>query len=161
MKAYLIIGVAGSGKTTVGLKLAERLHGEFLDADDYHPESNVRKMAAGIPLEDADRLPWLDNLVGAMMTRLDNPGSVVLACSALKASFRERFRKALPDIRIIYLKGSRDLIARRLSQREEHFFKEELLQSQFAALEEPCDGLTVSINQTPDRIVEEIVAQLG
>ena len=153
----IVMGVAGSGKTTVGQALAGHLGWEFYDADGFHPAANITKMASGIPLDDSDRLPWLASLhalISASLTE-DRPG--VLACSALKESYRERLLEGNNDVLIVYLKGSYDLIWSRISARHDHYMNPELLKSQFEALEEPTDVLTVDISMTVEEIVQQIV----
>jgi gluconokinase len=125
------MGVSGSGKTTVGIALADALAVRFVDADDLHPVSNVEKMAANIPLTDDDRWPWLDD-VGRVLA----DGAVVVACSALRRAYRDRLRMAAPALRLLYLHGSRDLLAERMRHRD-HFMPVALLDSQLATLEEP------------------------
>ncbi len=157
-RPILLMGVSGAGKTTIGRLLAERLGGRFLDGDDLHPEANRRKMAAGVPLDDADRLPWLDRVRDAMETDR-GPGPLVVACSALKASYRAHLGRGL--YRLVYLHGAPGLIRRRLGDRTGHFMPARLLDSQFAALEEPADALVVEIDGPPEAIVERIVAGLA
>lgn len=157
----VLMGVSGSGKTTVGQALASRLGWKLLDADDYHPPANIEKMSRGVPLEDADRWPWLDRLNG-MMREADARGeSALLACSALKARYRERLGAGLGDVRWVYLKGEFDLIEARLLARKGHYMKAGLLQSQFAALEEPGDALVVDIAEAPAQIAARLATQLG
>ena len=146
----VVMGVAGSGKTLVGRMLAGALRWPFLDADDFHPVQNIAKMASGIPLDDDDRIPWLD----AMHAKLGSMEDAVLACSALKARYRERLRAGL-DVRFVFLRGSRELIAERVGNRE-HFFAPELVDSQFAALEEPRDAIVIDAAKPADAIVDEI-----
>ena len=154
------MGVTGSGKTTIGVLLAQRLGWEFADADSFHSPANVEKMRQGIALDDADRAPWLRALHDAMEGWAAEHKNVVLACSALKRSYRDEL--CVPgETRFVYLKGSYDLIYRRLKQRHGHFASETILASQFAALEEPDDAITIDIDQTEDEIVAEIVRQLG
>lgn len=154
------MGVAGSGKTTVGRRLAEELGWEFYDADDFHPPSNVEKMARGVPLDDADRGPWLESLRGLVRAALEGGAGAVLACSALKERYRERL---LVDgrVRLVYLKGDRGLIGRRLAARRGHFMKPELLDSQLAALEEPPPETHIDISPDPAAVVRAIRARLG
>jgi gluconokinase len=153
---YLIMGVSGCGKTTVGQLLAENLGWAFYDADDFHPPANVAKMANGIPLEDTDREPWLQKLheLIASCLQADQPG--VLACSALKARYRHTLMADNPGVELVYLKGSYDLIWSRMADRADHYMKPEMLQSQFEALEEPLDALVVDINDPVEQIVERI-----
>jgi gluconokinase len=152
----LVMGVSGSGKNTVGEVLAERLGFEFIDGDDYHPAENVAKMAAGTPLTDADRWPWLDRL----NSLLKGKTNAVLACSALKAAYRERLRQGIHDFRIVYLEGSEALIAKRVAARKHRYMPASLLASQFAALEPPRDAITVNVGGTPEEAVAEALRQL-
>jgi len=156
----IVMGVVGAGKTTVGRMLAAQLKWEFADADDFHPSSNVEKIRNGIPLNDADREPWLDLLHQAMARWITAGANVVLACSALKRSYRSKL-KVSPEVRFVYLKGSAELIAERLRQRHGHFAGQSILTSQLADLEEPDDALTVEVSSSPEQIVEEIRKGLG
>jgi gluconokinase len=156
----VLMGVSGSGKTSVGEAMEQRLGWPLLDADTYHPPANIEKMSRGVPLEDSDRWPWLDRL-NAMVREADARGeSALLACSALKARYRERLAAGLRDVRWVYLKGDFALIESRLMARKGHYMKAGLLQSQFAALEEPSDALVVDIADAPARIAERLVKQL-
>ena len=155
----LVMGVAGSGKSTVGRSVAERLGWVFLEADDYHAANNREKMNRGIPLTDADRRPWLDSMHSKLVA-VDRSGeNAVLACSALKQEYRQRLTDGV-DVRLVYLKGSKALIADRLRRRAGHFAGEPILDDQFAVLEEPRDAFTVDIAKTPGEIVGEIVRDL-
>jgi gluconokinase len=151
----IVMGVVGSGKTTVGKMLAAQLGWEFADADDFHPQSNIQKIARGIPLTDADREPWLDRLRSVILGWIASHRSVVLACSALKRSYRAEL-KAGRGVQFVYLKGSAALIADRLRARHGHFAGESILASQFADLEEPNDAITVEISQSAQEIVAAI-----
>ena len=154
------MGVSGSGKTTVGRALAQELGWRFNDADDLHPKANVAKMARGEPLTDDDRWPWFDRIV-AEMRRLNATGeSAVIACSALKASYRKRLA-AGGDVRIVYLKGDAATIEPRLARRSGHFMPASLLPSQFATLEEPADAIVVDIRQPIETQVAAIARALG
>lgn len=151
----LIMGVEGSGKSTVGQMLAERLGWVFLEADDFHSVANKEKMRGGTHLSDADRLPWLQ-AIHAEMQRQDAAGkNVVLACSALKEDYRRRLAAGL-DVQLVYLHGSRRVIAERLRRRTGHFAGEAILDDQFATLEEPANALVVDFRETPDEIVKTV-----
>jgi gluconokinase len=156
----VVMGVAGSGKTTVGRALAAELGWEFYDADDFHPPSNVAKMARGVPLDDEDRRPWLEALRAVVRGALGRGASAVLACSALRESYRERL---LLDerVRLVYLKGGRDIIRRRLEERRGHFMNPSLLDSQLAALEEPAPETHFDINLAPAELVAAVRRRLG
>src|ERR1700722_4652923 len=151
----IVMGVTGSGKTTVGRLLAEQLGWEFADADDFHPRANVEKMERGIPLNDEDRAPWLDRLRIRITNWIANGRDAGRAWSALKRTYRQELRVG-PEVRFVYLKGSPELIAQRLRLRRGHFADEKILAGQFADLEEPEAGITLDISQTPDKIVAEI-----
>ena len=151
----ILMGVTGSGKTTIGLALAASLQWRIVDADDFHSPSNVAKMRAGVPLDDADRLPWLTSLHDAIDGWLEAGTNVVLACSALKQSYREQLLVS-PDVKLVYLRGSRELISQRLSQRHGHYMNSNLLASQFAALEEPRDAVVANIDRDVPDIVDHI-----
>lgn len=151
---YIIAGVSGSGKTTVGKLLANQLSIPFYDADDFHPASNIQKMKSGKPLNDADRMPWLFQLNDLLK---ENRPSCVLACSALKESYRKIIMENMEDKTAwIFLQGDYDLILDRMNNRN-HFMPPALLQSQFDIFEEANYGISVSINQTVPQIVEEII----
>lgn len=150
------MGVAGSGKTTIGAALAKEAHWDFADADDFHPASNVAKMSAGIPLNDEDRAPWLTKLRQYIEDSLKKGSSLVLTCSALKQTYRDRLNVDPTHTKFIYLKGARSLLLERIGHRHGHFMKPEMLDSQLATLEEPKDALVVDIAHTPEQIVAEI-----
>ena len=152
----LVMGVSGSGKNTVGELLAQRLGFEFIDGDDYHPQANVAKMAAGTPLTDADRWPWLDRLNFILRDKTH----AVLACSALKAAYRERLQQGIDDFRIVYLQGSEELIGKRVAGRRHRYMPPSLLASQFATLEPPRDAITVDVGGTPEEAAAEALRQL-
>ena len=156
----LLMGVSGSGKTTVGQLLASELEWEFADGDDYHPAANVEKMRNGIPLTDADRAPWLETLRALINGWIAAGKNAVLACSALKRAYRESLRVA-PEVQVVYLKGTPELLRQRLRGRVGHFMTERMLESQLAALEEPEDAVVVEVDRTSEEIVAEILARLG
>jgi gluconokinase len=159
----VVMGVSGSGKSTIGALLAGRLHWEYEDADWLHPAANVEKMHSGIPLTDEDRAPWL-KAVAEWIDHCRRAGEHgVIACSALKRRYRDILIGDRPDVRLVYLKGSEALIARRIAARHEHFMPPSLLHSQFTALEEPDrqeNPIVVSIEPRPSQIVAHIVAAL-
>lgn len=152
----ILIGVSGSGKTTIGKKLADSLNYQFYDADDFHSPSNIEKMQAGIPLEDTDRIVWLQSIRDAIVQWLQKNQNVVIACSALKESYRQMLSIDRKYIKLIYLKGSFELIQKCLQERKDHFMPETLLKSQFEALEEPSGVVTVDISKAPEEILETI-----
>ena len=161
LPVVLVMGVSGSGKTTVGRLLAARLGVPFVDGDDLHPRSNVVKMAGLTPLDDEDRLPWL-NLVRAEIARaLEDREGLVVACSALKRDYRDRLVRPGEPIRVIFLAGDANLIAGRLSARNGHFMPPRLLASQFEALEPPEDAIRLDVRQGPEVLVDEIVSRFG
>jgi len=160
----LLMGVSGSGKSTIGALLAERLACEFQDGDRFHPPSNVEKMHRGIPLADADRLPWLEAIAAWIDAARAAGKPAVVACSALKRRYRNILIGKHADVRLVYLKGDEALIAGRMAHRKGHFMPQGLLRSQFEALEEPGPEekpIIVEIDRSPDEIVEEIVGSLG
>lgn len=156
----IVMGVVGAGKTTVGLLLAGQLGCKFADADDFHPAANVEKIRQGIPLTDDDRRPWLERLHAAIADWIAEDRNVILACSALKRSYRQELDSG-PQVRFVYLKGSPALIAQRLRAREGHFAGEAILASQFADLQEPADAVIADIAATPQQIVASIREELG
>ncbi len=157
----IIMGVSGSGKSTIGEKIAEATGGEFFDGDDFHPEANVKKMHAGIPLDDADRLPWLKRLRQLIEEQEAKPTPTFIACSALKRSYRTLLDPNDPKVVFVYLQGSFSLISERLHARHGHFMPESLLRSQFDALEIPDECVSVDIDQEPDAIVADLRQKLG
>jgi gluconokinase len=154
------MGPAGSGKTTVGELLAAQLKWEFADADNFHPPANIQKMARGIPLHDEDRIPWLHSLRDAILQWDAQNKNVVLACSALKRSYRELLQ-INSNVKLVYLKGSYELFRERLRSRKGHFAGEQILAGQFADLQEPTDAITIDAAQSPEQIVAEIRKQLA
>jgi gluconokinase len=155
---YLLMGVSGSGKTTIGKALAKKLGWDFYDADDFHTSENKAKMRAGIPLNDNDRVPWLVSLHALISNCLRENKNGVLACSALKESYRHILQSGNQDLLIVYLKGDYDLIWGRMMARSDHYMKPEMLRSQFEALEEPTYGVTVDISHSVEEIVTTIIA---
>jgi gluconokinase len=155
-RGFLIMGVSGCGKTSVGQALATKLGWTFFDGDDYHPSANIQKMAQGIPLEDADRLPWLAILHDLLSDSLNSGGHPILACSALKERYRQILLAGNRGVAVVHLKGSFDLISSRMQARQEHYMKPAMLKSQFEALEEPDDAITIDISLPVERIAEEI-----
>ena len=156
----LVMGVTGSGKTTVGKLLAKRLAWDFLDADDFHSAANREKMHHAIPLTDADRAPWLVSIHDELLRRNDAGRNVVLACSALKQEYRDVLCAGL-IFTIVFLRGTREQLHRNLSRpREGHFADETLVPSQLATLQEPTNALIEDISRTPDEIVDDVCASL-
>ena len=156
----VLMGVSGSGKTTVGRVLSDRLGWRFVDADDFHPASNVQKMRSGIPLTDEDRWPWLDRLNALLRAEQSTGRDVIIGCSALKARYRERLSAGLAEVRWVHLKGSFELIESRLKARRGHYMPPKLLASQFAALEEPEEALALDIGAEPQTLASQLIESL-
>jgi carbohydrate kinase (thermoresistant glucokinase family) len=159
----IVMGVSGSGKSTVAGALAERLGWALAEGDDFHSPANVAKMHAGTPLTDADRLPWLKSVAGWIETRLKAGQSGIVTCSALKHSYRDLLTGGRPDVRFVYLKGSPEVMAKHLAGRHGHFMPASLLASQFETLEEPAADepvLVVDDDQPVEAIVDEVVGRL-
>jgi gluconokinase len=157
----IVMGVSGSGKTTIARALADALHWNFSDADDFHDPENVQKMRSGIALTDEDREPWLRAIRDAIEQWRRHEFGHVLACSALKESYREILGRNDPDVKFVYLQGEFGLISRRLKGRKSHFFNAALLRSQFDTLEIPKDALVVDISRTPKEIVQTIIGAIN
>lgn len=158
-RIIFVIGVSGSGKSSVGRLLAEDLAMPFVDADDHHPTENIEKMSRGIPLEDEDRRPWIERLNQIAKVHLDS--GCIIACSALKETYRDLLSSSIESkVRWVYLKGTYDQIFERMKQRQDHFMEAHMLKSQFDTLEEPENALTVDITDTPKEMVAHIVSIL-
>lgn len=158
--AIIVMGVSGCGKTTIGKMLAEKLGMAYMESDNYHSKEDIQKMSSGIPLTDEDRWPWLFKLHASLVENERNGQSVVLACSALKASYRQLLAENLKNVWFVYLKGSFKLIFERMQSRQ-HYMKADMLQSQFEDLEEPDIAIFIDINNSPDQIVNEIINHLS
>lgn len=155
----VVMGVAASGKTTIGTLLAEALHCDFLEGDTLHPAANIQKMSRGVPLTDADRAPWLAAIRAHILAALERGECLVVACSALKQQYRDFLSREIPIV-WVYLKGSEELIATRIQHRREHYMKTGMLPSQFADLEEPTDAIVVDISSPPGVILQQLLPQL-
>ena len=155
----ILMGPAGSGKTTVGKLLASQLSWNFFDGDDFHSAANIQKMSRGVALTDADRIPWLNSIRNAMLQWQAEGRDAVLACSALKRSYRELLA-INSDVKLVYLKGTYELLRERLHSRKGHYAGEQLLASQLADLEEPADAITVDAAGSPEQIIAEIRKRL-
>ena len=158
-KVIIIIGVSGSGKTTIGRLLSGELGWKYYEGDDFHPPANIEKLKSGVPLDDADRRPWLESLRDLIRNCLEQGDSAVVACSALKQRYRD-FLLVDERVILIYLKGDYELIRERLSKRRGHFLNPNLLDSQFAALEEPKTAMQVDVSVSPAEIVKSIRSAL-
>ena len=163
-RSIIVMGVSGSGKTTVGEAVARRIHAKFIDGDDLHPRTNIQKMGSGHPLNDEDRMPWLERLSDAAYSLHHKNESGIIVCSALKRRYRDRLREGNPEMVFLYLKGSFDVIMERLKARSGHFMPTDLLKSQFEALEEPGseepDVICVDIDADIDEVVQRCVLAL-
>ena len=157
----VLMGVSGCGKTAVGEALSDALGWQFYDGDDFHPSENVAKMAQGIPLTDEDREPWLENLHDLISKAVADSEPIVLACSALKQTYRDKLRSGNPGTVFVHLKGDFDLIFSRMQERKNHYMRPEMLRSQFETLEEPADALVVNIDKDVASIVEQIIQELN
>lgn len=159
-KAVVLMGVAGSGKTAVGTKVAGILHWLFLDADNFHPPANIEKMKHGIPLDDADRAPWLQRLHDELQHQINEGRSVILACSALKEAYRRILRDETLPPTFIYLDVDPETIQERLSHRTAHFFPKQLMDSQFEALEKPEDAILIDARKPLNEVVSAVIRVL-
>lgn len=161
VRAIIVMGVSGSGKSTIGQALAEELGWAFQDGDDYHPPANIEKMASGKPLTDADRRPWLERLRTLIANHLERGEGLVLASSALKQAYRDILIRGNEGAAIVYLRGSFERISERLADREGHFMPPDLLQSQFDALEEPENAFVCEIERSVEGTVNNIIEHFG
>jgi len=152
----VLMGVSGSGKTTIGSALARQLGWPFLDGDDFHPPQNVAKMSSGTPLTDEDRWPWLDQLNEELRSREARGESAVLACSALKQAYRDRLARGITDWRLVFLHSSFEVLKKRAEERKHRYMPASLLQSQFATLEPPANAIQVDVVEPLERSVEAI-----
>lgn len=157
----VVMGVSGCGKSTVGRALAESLGWRFIDADDHHPEANIRKMAHGIPLDDDDRRPWLEALRSILAAEHAAGRSAVLACSALKEAYRVVLKSAAPEVAFVHLRGTYDEVLALMKRRTGHFMKPDMLASQFATLEPPRDAVDIPVLLTPAEQVVLVKSHLG
>ena len=156
----IVMGVSGAGKSTVGALLAQALGADFREGDDFHPPVNIVKMKSGIPLTDEDRWPWLETLANAIDQWLEEGRDVVLSCSALKQRYRDVLMPVDADVRLVHLKGPKDLIAARMEERDGHFMAPSLLEDQFAVLEEPENAVTVDIGGSAESICAAVIKAL-
>ena len=156
----IIMGVEGTGKTTIGKMLAEKLGWKFYDADDYHPVANIEKMRNGIPLDDEERRPWLNEIRNLINSSLNGNEPSIIACSALKNSYREFLKQNKEQIIFVYLKGDKNTISKRLASRKGHFAGTQLLESQLRTLEEPESVITFDISKNPEVIADSIIEKL-
>lgn len=162
-RVIIVMGVAGAGKSTAGASLAAAIGGRFFDADDFHPAANIAKMAAGIPLDDADREPWLARLRDEVVAPAATGGYTVLACSALKRCYRRTLGVGMPGVALVYLKGDAATLADRLTKRTGHYMAAGMLESQLRTLEEPMpdEGITIGIDAGIAELVDRIQQALG
>jgi gluconokinase len=160
-KAVILMGVAGSGKTAVGKGVAARLNWLFLDADDFHPAANIEKMKHGIPLNDQDRIPWLRALRDELRRLLAEGRSAILACSALKESYRKLLSDDVAPMSFVLLDVDQETIRERLQHRSAHFFPKELMNSQFAALEKPKDAIIIDARKSLDEVTDRVVQAIS
>lgn len=157
----IVMGVSGSGKTSVGRQLADELNCSFYEGDNLHPDSNVAKMAQGIPLDDMDRWPWLQKIRALITDLHQNDQTAVISCSALKQSYRDYLQSPQKPVQFIYLKVDFPVLQQRLNQRSDHFMPDSLLDSQLAALEEPSTALWINANRSLNQITDDIHSRLN
>ncbi|GAD80354.1 gluconokinase [Vibrio ezurae] len=163
-KSIVIMGVSGSGKSTIGELLAARLSAKFIDGDDLHPKANVIKMASGTPLDDSDRTPWLERINDAIYSIYSKNETCVFVCSALKKKYRDAIRNGNENVRFVFLEGSQELVLERVHMRSSHFMKSDMVDSQFAILEQPVDEddvITIDISLSVDEMLDDICSRLG
>jgi gluconokinase len=156
----IVMGVSGSGKTTIGNLLANHLEWQFYEGDDFHSQESIKKMASGVPLTDDDRAPWLERLRDVMGQCRNAGTDAVIACSALRQSYRTYLAEGASDVRIVYLKGDYEAIRERIIRRHGHFMKDSLLESQFSVLEEPTDAIVAYVSEETRAIITKIVGEL-
>lgn len=156
----VLMGVAGCGKSTIGRQLATRLGWSFIDADDFHSEENIHKMSCGIPLTNRERIPWLDTVHSHIILTIENNQNAVYACSALRKEYRERLKGNLSNLKFVYLKGSFEVLLKRLETRN-HFAGPGLLPSQFRDLEEPENAIILNCEKDPQQLITELVKEVG
>ncbi len=156
----ILMGVAGSGKTTIGQLLASKLGWLFFEGDDFHSQENVEKMAQGTPLTDEDREGWLEAIAGQIKLLEQDSRSAVIACSALKDSYRKKLSSAAKGVKFVFLRGDFEAVRERLESRKGHYMKSTLLQSQFDILEEPENSLDIDIKNSPEKITETIIQMI-
>ena len=159
-QAVVLMGVAGSGKTAVGMQVAQKLDWIFLDADNFHPPANIEKMKHGIPLNDEDRAPWLQRLHDELQRQMAEGHSVILACSALKETYRKVLRDEVSPPTFVYLDVDPETIRDRLQQRTAHFFPKELMESQFATLEKPKDAIIIDARKPLADVIDQVIHAL-
>lgn len=155
----VVMGVSGSGKSTIGRGIAERLNLPFFEGDEYHPQKNVEKMSNGIPLTDRDRKPWL-RTINSLLIDCESKYGAVFTCSALKESYRNVLANSVEKVHWIFLHGSKKLLKQRMIARKNHFMKSELLDSQLNLLEEPADAIWVDVQKSPNKMINNIISQL-
>jgi carbohydrate kinase (thermoresistant glucokinase family) len=161
MMVVVVMGVAGSGKSTIGALIAEALGAEFAEGDRFHPASNIAKMSSGQPLTDDDRLPWLQAMADAIETWRHGDHPTVLACSALRQSYRDLLARGSRDVRFVFLRATRDQVSQRMAGRKGHFMPTSLIGSQFATLEEPHDAIALDVAGAPGDIAAEALRRLA
>jgi gluconokinase len=161
MMVVVVMGVAGSGKSTVGALIAQGLGADFAEGDRFHPAANIAKMSAGQPLDDADRLPWLEAMAAAIRGWRQAQRPTVLACSALKQSYRDLLRGGADEVRFVHLRATRAQVESRMATRRGHFMPTSLIASQFATLEEPSDAIAIDVAGTPETIAQAALRRLA